>query len=86
MGRFLYERTRDYMLHYRNDSKVIWDIATVAFFVQPEAIWAEIIPAPVLEDDSSWRESAERHEFCFIRHIQRDPVFTDLFRRLKALC
>ncbi len=84
IGRFLYERTRDYLNNDRNVEKVIWDIATVACFDIPDAVVSEVIAAPSLADDNHWMFPADRHEIRVVRAFDRDRVFTDLFSRLAS--
>ena len=84
IGRFLYERTRDYIHGDRETVKVIWDIATVACFDIPDAVTSEVIEAPRLADDSRWEFPGGRHEIRVIHAFDRDRVFRDLFDRIAA--
>lgn len=84
IGRFLYERTRDYIHGDRETVKVIWDIATVACFDIPDAVTSEVIEAPRLADDSRWEFPGDRHEIRVIHAFDRDRVFRDLFYRIAA--
>ncbi len=83
LGDFLYHRTRDYMLEAGCDSKVIWDIATIGWFLQPDAFSTAPVPAPRLRNDGSWGNARGRHELLLVRHIRRDLIFRDLFNRLQ---
>ena len=82
LGHFLYRRAEELMLERKIDAKVIWDIATVGCFAVPEAFEAETTPAPLLCHDRSWIRDENRHDIIRIRHINREAVFTDMFRHL----
>ncbi len=84
LGAFLLERTSDYLRHDLGVIKVIWDIATVAWFMTPEALKSEIVPAPVLNDDSSWSTASGRHEIRLIKYILTNEVFGDMFSRFET--
>ena len=63
-------------------SKVIWDISTVAWIVEPRWIPSAIVPSPVLTSDFRWKTEARRHPIRVATNVQRDPVFHDLFEKL----
>ena len=39
--------------------------------------------APLLHDDMRWELTSGRHRIRVAEHVDRDPVFADLFRRLR---
>lgn len=63
-------------------SKVIWDISTVAWIVEPKWIPSAIVPSPILTDDFRWEKQAGRHPIRVARSVQRDAVFHDVFEKL----
>ncbi len=63
-------------------SKVIWDISTVAWIVEPRWISSAIVPSPVLTDDFRWMKDPRRHSIRVATNAQRDPIFHDLFEKL----
>ena len=63
-------------------SKVIWDISTVAWMINPAWIPSTLVPSPLLTDDMKWRKQAGRHLIRVATNAQRDPVFQDLFEKL----
>ncbi|MBI4892159.1 MAG: nucleoside hydrolase [Acidobacteria bacterium] len=86
---FLYEQFVDYYkAHTRNKpqpypwSKVIWDISTVAWVIEPRWIPSELVPSPILTDDLRWERKPGRHSIRVATHVDRDPVFYDLFTKL----
>ncbi len=84
LGEFLYRRTSDYLNGDPCIQKVIWDIATVACFAAPEAVHSELISAPILNDDSSWTTTGNRHEIRLVNYLKRGMVFDSLFRKLET--
>lgn len=84
LGAFLYQRTSDYLHGDPCIQKVIWDIATVACFAAPDAVYSKLISAPILNDDSSWTTTGNRHEIRLVHYLRRGPVFDDLFHKLEA--
>lgn len=63
-------------------SKVIWDISTVAWIVEPRWIPSALVPSPVLTDDFRWKREPGRHLIRVATNVSRDPVFYDLFEKL----
>lgn len=65
-------------------SRVIWDISTVAWLLdrEGEMVQDRLTPAPIPEYDHHYGTDGRRHFIRQAWHIDRDKVFTDLFRRL----
>ena len=84
LGEFLYNRTADYLNHVPGIPKVIWDIATVAWFAVPDAVHSEIISAPILNDDGSWTTTGNRHRIRLVNYLERDRIFDAMFRHLET--
>ena len=84
IGEHLYNHSAGEMKRYGNDSRVIWDIITVAYFCVPEAFDSIIRPTPVLNDDKSWDTGDKtRQNMRYIYCVRRDAVFRDIYDRLK---
>ncbi len=84
IGDYLYEIFVEYQQDPFAWSKVIWDIATVAWVVNPAWVPTALVHSPVLTSDLTWSEDTSRH---FVRNastVRRDAVFGDLFRKLAA--
>ena len=84
IGEFLYSRSEDLIAERKADSKIIWDISTVAYFTVPQAFRSEKIPAPVLNDDRSWGTAPGRHAITAVRELDRNVIFADLFEKLAS--
>ncbi len=63
-------------------SKVIWDIAVIAYLRHPELCRTQTVPAPRISDDFRWLHDNSRHLILLLRDIPRNEVFTDLFEVL----
>ena len=84
IGQHLYNHSASEMKRWGNDSRVIWDIITVAYFCIPEAFDSIIRSTPVLCDDKSWDvKDTSRPDMRYIYCVRRDPVFRDMYERLK---
>ncbi|MEK6796305.1 MAG: nucleoside hydrolase [Spirochaetota bacterium] len=81
---YLYSIVKDYSKGDPVWSKVIWDISTVAYLVNPSWIPTQIIHAPVLTDHHTFSLDARRHFMRVAIDANRDLVFADMFARLNA--
>lgn len=64
-------------------SKPLWDIAAVAWLVQPTWVYTEISPSPLLLDDMRWGpEDPARHIVRVATELYRDAIFADVFTKL----
>ncbi|MEM6333049.1 MAG: nucleoside hydrolase [Planctomycetota bacterium] len=74
----------DYMDDTPARSKVIWDLAPVAWLIDPR--WAETIltPSPIIASDQPPRYAfdARRHLIRSAVSVKRDAIFGDLFAKL----
>ena len=74
----------DYFEDHTARSKVIWDISTIAYLLQPAWVPSAVRPSPILRDDVTWGpEDASRHPFRVATDLNRDHIFGDLFRKLE---
>ncbi len=64
-------------------SKVIWDVAVIAYITDPSSMQYEIRPAPILTDQMTYSFDGTRHLYKVATHINRNKVFKDMFRRFK---
>jgi len=85
VGDYLYEIFVDYQPAGERAfawSKVIWDIVTIAWLVNPDMAPTELIPSPILTDNVTWSVDRGRHLVRQAYTVHRDMVFADLFRKL----
>lgn len=89
---YLYEQFVDYYRSHTKGkpqpypwSKVIWDISTVAWVLDPSWIPSTLVPSPLLTDDFRWQKQPNRHTIRVATNALRDPVFYDLFTKLATV-
>ncbi len=82
LGKYLYEQAAEEVGYDPTVMRTIWDISTVAWFVVPDAVCSEYVSAPVLNDDTSWTTTGNRHEIRLATYIYKDAVFNSLFQKL----
>ena len=63
-------------------SKVIWDVTAVAALVYPESLDMVVMPRPYLTNDCRYAVDNSRPHFIYVRRINRDKLFADLFTKL----
>ena len=79
---YLLEVSADYMGSKPARSKVIWDVTAVAALVYPETLDMVQIPRPIITDNSNYAYDMGRPHFLYVRHINRDKLYADLFAKL----
>lgn len=71
---------------YTNDpfawSKVIWDISTIAWLINPGWVPTHLVHSPIITDHNTWSFDQSRHFIRSAYFIYRDPIFADLFRKI----
>jgi purine nucleosidase len=89
IGDYLFAIFAEYEKQHHKDpakpwSKVIWDIAAVAWVIDPSWVETTMVPSPILTADLKWRQNPDRHGVRVATRVDRDAVFADLFRKLTA--
>ena len=62
----------------------IWDMAPIAWLVQPDWVQSTVVSSPRIDDALKWRRDENRHGIRVAIRILRDEVFTDFFRKMKV--
>ena len=84
IGRFLAMRFKEYADDHVGWSKEIWDMAAVAWLLDPDWAPSVIVPTPILTDQITWSVDAGRHPMRCVTFIKRDPILKDFFGKLAA--
>ena len=63
-------------------SKVIWDVSAVAALLTPGYGEAVALPTPILTSDSLYAFDTARHHMLYVRSLNRDRIFADLFKTI----
>jgi hypothetical protein len=64
-------------------SRIIWDISTVGYLVNPNWCPSVLTFSPVLCDDMSWKHEDGRHPVRLCHYVSRDQIFGDMFAKLE---
>ncbi len=81
-GQYLLRITKEQMEHYGNWSRVIWDIAVIGWLCGEKGCQSGLIPSPVLNPGFTYSADITRHPVRYIRFVQRDDIFNDLYSKL----
>jgi hypothetical protein len=84
IGDYLVEIVKGYHEDHLGWSKVIWDIATIAYLIDSSWTPTDLVHSPILTDQVTWSVDHSRHLIRSANYIHRDPIFRDLFTKLKA--
>ena len=83
----------DYLIEYTNEevagyaegtawSRVIWDVSAIALFIDKSFATSTLKPIPICEYDHQYTFDPTRHLCRVVEAIDRDAIFTDLFKTL----
>jgi purine nucleosidase len=84
IGDYLAKTFERYFHDHYARSKVIWDIATIAYLLDPSWVPTELVHSPILTDQVTWSVDRSRHLIRSATGVDRDAIFGDLFRKLEA--
>ncbi|HUX21364.1 MAG TPA: nucleoside hydrolase [Spirochaetia bacterium] len=82
LSEYLYKITTGFMETESMLSKVIWDVAPVAWLRQPGLVLSNVSSSPILTELFTWSRDASRHFVRVAYDVDRDGVFRDLFQLL----
>lgn len=85
IGDYLCEIYEAYLPDHYARSKVIWDIAAIAYLVNAEWTPSDLVHSPVLTDQITWSVDRRRHFIRSVNYVRRDDIFRDLFEKLGAV-
>ncbi len=82
IGDYLLEIFKDYHKDHFAWSKVIWDIAAIAYLLNEKWTPTNLVHSPILTDQGTWSFDNSRHLIRAAYHVHRDPIFRDVFSKL----
>lgn len=82
IGDYLTEIVKGYHDDHEGWSKVIWDIAGIAYLINPAWTPSVLTPTPMITDQVTWSVDQRRHLMRYVYHVDRDAIFRDLFAKL----
>jgi purine nucleosidase len=82
IGDYLAETVRGYHQDHFGWSKVIWDISAIAYLLDETWTPTTLVHSPILTDQGTWSFDNRRHLIRSAHHVNRDPIFRDVFAKL----
>ena len=65
-------------------SKVIWDIAPIAWLINDAWVPTELVHSPLVTDQLTWSFDASRHFIRSAYRLDRDAIFRDFFTKIDS--
>lgn len=82
IGAFLARRFKEYSDDHLGWAKEIWDMAAVAWLLNPDWAPSELRVTPILTDQITYSTDYRRHLLRYVRYVDRNAILKDFFRRL----
>jgi inosine-uridine nucleoside N-ribohydrolase len=82
IGSYLAESFDAYVPDTFAATRPIWDLAPLAWLVDPAWVASVLRPSPILTSELTWSIDPRRHPIREAIGVDRDSVFADLFRKL----
>lgn len=82
IGAFLARRFKEYSDDHFAWSKEIWDMAAVAWLLDPEWTPSILMPTPILTDEIGWIRDETRHTMRHVSYVDRNAILRDFFVKL----
>ncbi len=83
VGDYLCQIFKEYRPDSFGASKVIWDISTIAWLLNDEWVPTDLAHSPLLTDQVTWSVDMSRHLVRVANFVNRDPIFRDLFGKIR---
>ena len=84
IGNFLYERYVEYIDEFPGRSKVIWDLALVAWAINNNWFTNKTVLTPIMDKNNAWLENCGPYPMKSINWLDRDKIFNHLFELVKS--
>ncbi len=84
VGDYLCQIFKEYRPDSFGASSVIWDISTIAWLINPDWTPSDLVHSPLLTDQVTWSVDRSRHLTRVANFVHRDPIFRDLFGKIRA--
>ena len=79
---YLCQRFVNDTYHEIKERRVIWDISVIAYMINRTWFETEKISCPIINDDTSYKLTKNRHEVTFVNYLDANKIYNDLFRKL----
>ena len=84
IGDYLMEVFKGYREDHYAWSKEIWDVAAVAYLINENWVPTNLVHSPIVTDQLTWSFDNSRHLIRSATYVDRDPIFRDLFTKLRS--
>ena len=84
VGDYLCQIFEEYRPDSFGASSVIWDISTIAWLINPDWTPSDLTHSPLLTSQATWSVDRSRHLARVANFVHRDPIFRDLFGKIRA--
>ena len=84
VGDYLCQIFKEYRPDSFGASSVIWDISTIGWLINPEWVPSDLTHSPILTDQVTWSVDRSRHFVRVANFVHRDPIFRDMFGKIRA--
>ncbi|MCH2667231.1 MAG: nucleoside hydrolase [Deinococcales bacterium] len=85
IGAFLASRFRETRDDHMGYSRVLWDMAPIAYLLNESWVSSELVQSPIVTDQVTWSVDRQRHLIRSASFVSRDPILRDFFQKLKSL-
>ena len=79
---YLIERFYNDGYHGIQESRVIWDIAVIAYMINKNWFETKEVSCPNINDDTSYEITEDKHNVTFVTKLNREKIYKDLFKKL----
>ena len=79
---YLIDRFYNDGYHGIQESRVIWDIAVIAYMINKNWFETKNISCPVVKEDTSYETTENNHSITFVTKLNKDKIYEDLFKKL----
>lgn len=81
---YLYKTFADVYADHFAKSRVLWDVAAVAWLIDPRFTTTVLLPSPLVSETFTFSEDPRRHLIREVIALDRDAILADLFTRLRS--
>ena len=82
---YLVENVKKYGENHFAWGKQIWDIGVIGYLMNENFSSCETVSAPILTDNITWSRDYRRHLIKNVKHLDRDAIFRDMYKKLGNL-
>jgi purine nucleosidase len=84
IGDYLFDIYSAYRQDHLGWSKVLWDMAPVAYLLDASWVPTDVVHSPILTDQMTWSVDRSRHFIRSASMVKRDCIFSDFFNKLAS--